>query len=193
MEQVDPHPSLISLVAAVLQGVSLAYRLYICAACKMTVMLSRKCDRGNVYCSSCQAPQQKARVNRAQKTYKSSAQGLKIRALQSHRRRLRKKALLKNEGDRGSPSCSIKTMTPAPAIPAAFTNHGAPQNVQDSNEVGAVNSAKVPILRRDIPKITCSKCKRECLAFQKKSAGRFTAQDRERLLKWLTQFLEPVP
>jgi len=106
---------------------------------------------------------------------------------------MRKLAQLKIEGDRGLPSCSEKIMTPEPAISAESSNHGVTQNVEDSNEAGASQSAKVTSYSRNIPKVSCSKCKGLCLDFQRKSPGRFSAQEKERLLKWLSRFRDPVP
>ena len=193
MELLESHLSSIGMTPADLQGVSPSHRIYTCFACRVPVKLCRTCDRGNIYCPDCQLPLKKARISRAQKSYKRSPHGLRKRAAQSKERRLRKLAQLKIEGDRGLPSCSEKIMTPEPATSAESSNHGVTQNVKDSNETGTSQSAKVPTCGRNIPTITCSKCKGLCLDFQRKSPGRFFAQEKERLLKWLSRFRDPVP
>ena len=193
MEQCEFPTSLGAALAAELQGVSQSHRFFLCFCCKEAVKLCRKCDRGNIYCSSCHLPQKQKRISRARKSYKKSQHGLKTRALANKRRRARKIALSKNEGDRGSPSCTIKPMTPEPAIPAVPFENGVPKYDEDSNGVSTAQTAKVPPVRRSFPTVSCSKCGGPCLDFQKKSPGRFTSQETERLLKWLARYRDPIP
>jgi hypothetical protein len=192
MEHLDSHPTLNPAVAADLQGVSLSHRSFVCHSCKVSVKLCRKCDRGNIYCPPCQLPQKSARISRARKSYKSSPHGLKTRALGNRRRREKKLVKLKFEGDRGSPSCPDKTMTPEPTISDVALCIGVTKYDQNSNGTCTSQLAKVPGISGNIPTVSCSNCKGTCLDFQKKSTGRLSAKETKRLLKWLADLRDKV-
>jgi hypothetical protein len=193
MEQNEVPTFLIKDDAVDLQRVSLCYRFYHCHFCRTAVKICRSCDRGNIFCSTCQEPQKSARIKKARNNYSKSPHGLKMRAIGAKRRRLKKQTDLNIEGDRGSPSCSDNSMTSSPAIPAVLFETGVTSHVQNSPEVSASQSVEVPSFRRDIPTVVCSKCQRPCFDFQKKSPGRLSAKEKQKIRAWQANLRDQIP
>ncbi len=80
-------------------------RLYNCLRCRSQVMICRRCDRGNVYCSKCAPIARRDAENRAAVRYQASAKGRLNHAARQRRYRER---LNQKVTHRGSSSCRIQ-------------------------------------------------------------------------------------
>ena len=91
------------------------YRLFQCHCCLSSVDLCSRCDRGNIYCSSCAQVRKAERIKRARSAYRKSGYGKTVRAAGEKRRRLRMQPAPDEGtvGDRGSPATEPQGNTSA--------------------------------------------------------------------------------
>ena len=87
-------------------------RLYQCVRCSCQTIISRCCDRGNVYCSQCSAPARREARQRTARRYQQSPQGRSKHA--ERQRRYREKLRLATEKVTHQGSSAAVNVIPVP-------------------------------------------------------------------------------
>ena len=89
-------------------------RLYRCARCRAMVVICRRCDRGNVYCSrACSQQGRKEKQAEAGKRYQKSRQGARNHARRQHGYRERQRQKVTHQR-RSAPEEWLKTASTQP-------------------------------------------------------------------------------
>lgn len=95
------HPRLCGFYVAAPADVP---RYFLCARCRLQVLVCRSCDRGQIYCSSdCSVASRKESLRRASRTYQRSRLGARNHARRQRRYRARQKKVTHH----GSPPVSL--------------------------------------------------------------------------------------
>ena len=95
-------------------------RLFLCARCRVQVVLCRQCDRGQIYCGpECSAQSRSERCREARQRYAQGRAGRHGNAARQHRFRQRQRAAHNNQDeivtDQGSaPALPVATLAPDP-------------------------------------------------------------------------------
>lgn len=89
------------------------FRMFLCAGCRVQVLICRRCDRGNIYCSAeCRNKCRTKYRREAQARYQRTKKGARNHAKRQCRYRARKK----NVTDHGSHLSLQTTESPSPTL-----------------------------------------------------------------------------
>lgn len=148
------------------------YRSYFCRICQTPVNICIRCDRGQIYCQSCQPKAKNSRIRKAKSKYNKTSQGKRLRSFQCKRYRIRKKQNLspspKFEGDRGSPP------NPSPVTPTSL-----PEWAEKKEEGDERKEERFPKWESKAPFVRCHWCGGWCAPHVRRGPWR-----RKKALQW---------
>ena len=101
-----------------------AGRLFLCARCRVQVVLCSRCDRGNLYCGpTCSRAVRQASMREAGCRYQASRAGRFAHAERARRYRARRKNVTHQGSARGAPAALLpaETTTTSVVLPATDT------------------------------------------------------------------------
>ena len=126
-------------------------RLFVCAHCRVQVVLCRRCDRGNVYCGqTCARIQRQLSLRAAGARYQRSPAGRFAHALRARRYRDRRNKVT-HQGFAG-PALPDQIGPPATASPSPLP----PASPAESTPAASAEPVHEPSAGRNAPR--CSRC-----------------------------------
>ena len=119
-------------------------RLFLCARCRAQVFISRRCDRGQIYCANgCAQAARRASLREAARRYQHSRRGRLAHAQRARRYRAR----LNKVTHQGSPATPPGALLPAESMRAALAHHHVTASVSATTHCHLCGNSCSPFVR----------------------------------------------